>query len=81
MGRLAVAEFAEASAFVKCPLPSVLSCTYITYTSAGEPRLMESALLIFAALARYVMGVLTQHMGTLHGLLQVRVIWLFVAAF
>ena len=32
---------------------------------------MESALLIFAALARYVMGVLTQYMGTLHGLLQV----------
>lgn len=32
---------------------------------------MESALLIFAALARYVMGVLTQYMGTLHGVLQV----------
>ena len=39
---------------------------------AGDPRLMESALLIFASLARYVMPVLTQYLGTLNGLLQVR---------
>ena len=38
---------------------------------AGQPRLMESALLIFASLARYVMAVLTQYMGTLNGVLQV----------
>jgi hypothetical protein len=46
-------------------LPFIFQCV-----QSGEPRLMESALLIFAALARYVMGVLTQYMGTLHGLLQ-----------
>ncbi|EFN51416.1 hypothetical protein CHLNCDRAFT_59245 [Chlorella variabilis] len=37
---------------------------------SGQPRLVESALLIFAAMARYVMGVLTQYMGTLNGVLQ-----------
>ncbi len=39
---------------------------------AGQERLMESALLLFAQLAVYVMGVLAQYMGTIHGLLQVR---------
>lgn len=38
---------------------------------AGQERLMESALLLFAQLAVYVMGVLMQYMGTIHGLLQV----------
>ena len=38
---------------------------------AGQPRLMESALLIFACLARYVMPILTQYMATLNGVLQV----------
>lgn len=33
---------------------------------------MESALLMFAQLAVYVMGVLAQYLGTIHGLLQVR---------
>ncbi|KAL4855412.1 Importin-5 [Chlorella vulgaris] len=37
---------------------------------SGQPRLVESALLIFAAMARYVMGVLVQYMGTLNGVLQ-----------
>ena len=32
---------------------------------------MESALLIFACLARYVMPILTQYMATLNGVLQV----------
>lgn len=32
---------------------------------------MESALLLFAQLAVYVMGVLMQYMGTIHQLLQV----------
>jgi hypothetical protein len=45
-----------------CPAPAA---------AAGQPRLMESALLIFACLARYVMPILTQYMATLNGVLQV----------
>jgi hypothetical protein len=36
---------------------------------------MESALLIFACLARYVMPILTQYMATLNGVLQVGVLF------
>ncbi|PSC74524.1 ARM repeat-containing [Micractinium conductrix] len=46
-------------------LPFMFQCV-----QSGQPRLMESALLIFASLARYVMAVLTQYMGTLNGVLQ-----------
>ncbi len=35
----------------------------------GEPRLQESALLIFAQLARHLMSTLRQYLGTLHEVL------------
>ncbi|KAL4452685.1 hypothetical protein ABPG75_008347 [Micractinium tetrahymenae] len=46
-------------------LPFIFQCV-----QSGQPRLIESALLIFASMARYVMNVLTQYMGTLNGVLQ-----------
>lgn len=46
-------------------LPFMFQCV-----QSGEERLMESALLMFAQLAVYVMGVLAQYLGTIHGLLQ-----------
>lgn len=46
-------------------LPFIFQCV-----QSGQPRLMESALLIFACLARYVMPILTQYMATLNGVLQ-----------
>ena len=45
-------------------LPFMLQCV-----QSGDPRLMESSLLIFAQLARYVMPVLQQYLGTLHSAL------------
>ena len=45
-------------------LPFIFQCV-----QAGEPRLQESSLLIFAQLAQHLMGTLRQHMATLHGVL------------
>jgi importin-5 len=45
-------------------LPFMFQCV-----QSGQKRLMESALLIFEALARYVVDVMLQYLGTLHGLL------------
>ena len=45
-------------------LPFIFACV-----QAGDPRLQESALLIFAQLARHLMGTLRQHLGTLHEVL------------
>ena len=45
-------------------LPFMLQCV-----QSGDPRVMESALLIFDQLARYVINVLQQYLGTLHGAL------------
>jgi hypothetical protein len=42
-------------------LPFMLQCV-----QSGDPRIMECALLIFEQLARYVMNVLQQYLGTLH---------------
>jgi importin-5 len=45
-------------------LPFIFQCV-----QSGDPRLMESALLVFAQLARHIMATLTQYMGTLHEVL------------
>ena len=45
-------------------LPFMLQCV-----QSGEPRVMEPALLIFDQLAKYVMSVLQQYLGTMHGAL------------
>lgn len=51
------------------PLPRMYPCAFLP--SVQQPRLMESALLIFAQLAHYVISMLLQYMGTLHSVLQV----------
>lgn len=45
-------------------LPFMMQCV-----QSGEPRVMEPALLIFDQLAKYVMPVLQQYLGTMHGAL------------
>ena len=50
------------------PRPQPPNRTLLTFL---QERLVESALLIFAQLAHYVIGVLVQYMGTLHDILQV----------
>jgi len=51
-------------------LPTLFNMCVPQTNPADEARLMESALLIFAELARYVIDVLTPHLAAIHGVLK-----------